>query len=108
MFVTLTYDSYGCVRQDGTPVGPQNYDYQRAARDAVHFASLGGPVVAKPAPGSGLGRPVLRHRRAPKAGSSAPAHHTTGIYSARGDPSSHRTYNGQRQWQSKRFVFPKP
>jgi hypothetical protein len=40
MFVTLTCDSYGRVRQDGTPVDPQSYDYRRAARDAVHFSSL--------------------------------------------------------------------
>jgi hypothetical protein len=40
MFVTLTCDSYGRVRQDGTPVDPHSYDYRRAARDAVHFSSL--------------------------------------------------------------------
>jgi hypothetical protein len=40
MFVTLTCDSYGRVREDGTPVNPDAYDYRRAARDAVHFASL--------------------------------------------------------------------
>ncbi|KAA2266175.1 replication initiator protein [Solihabitans fulvus] len=40
MFVTLTLDSYGRVREDGTPVDPNTYDYRRAARDAVHFASL--------------------------------------------------------------------
>ncbi|GAA3019779.1 replication initiator [Actinokineospora globicatena] len=40
MFVTLTCDSYGPVRDDGTPVNPDRYDYRRAARDAVHFASL--------------------------------------------------------------------
>src|SRR6185312_12360252 len=40
MFVTLTCDSYGSVRQDGTPVDPEGYDYRRAARDAVHFSSL--------------------------------------------------------------------
>jgi hypothetical protein len=40
MFVTLTCDSYGRVRSDGTPVDPDAYDYRRAARDAVHFASL--------------------------------------------------------------------
>lgn len=40
MFVTLTCDSYGRVRQDGTPVDPDSYDYRRVARDAVHFASL--------------------------------------------------------------------
>jgi hypothetical protein len=40
MFLTLTCDSYGRVRDDGTPVDPGYYDYRRAARDAVHFASL--------------------------------------------------------------------
>src|SRR6201999_3475396 len=40
MFVTLTCDSYGRVRDDGTPVDPSSYDYRRAARDAVHFAAL--------------------------------------------------------------------
>ncbi|MFC4853641.1 replication initiator [Actinophytocola glycyrrhizae] len=40
MFVTLTLDSYGRVRDDGTPVDSSTYDYRRAARDAVHFAAL--------------------------------------------------------------------
>jgi hypothetical protein len=40
MFVTLTCDSYGKVREDGTPADPASYDYQRAARDAIHFAAL--------------------------------------------------------------------
>ncbi|OQO92447.1 replication initiator protein [Saccharomonospora piscinae] len=40
MFVTLTLDTYGRVRQDGTPVDPATYDYRRAARDAVHFSAL--------------------------------------------------------------------
>ncbi|GAA3620845.1 hypothetical protein GCM10022267_03760 [Lentzea roselyniae] len=40
MFVTLTLDTYGKVRDDGTPIDPDSYDYRRAARDAVHFASL--------------------------------------------------------------------
>ncbi|MGH3822554.1 MAG: replication initiator [Pseudonocardiaceae bacterium] len=40
MFLTLTCDSYGRVHQDGTPIDPPSYDYRRAARDAVHFASL--------------------------------------------------------------------
>ena len=40
MFVTLTCPSYGRVHHDGTPVDPSSYDYRRAARDAVHFASL--------------------------------------------------------------------
>ncbi len=40
MFVTLTCDSYGRVREDGTPVDSNSYDYRQAARDAVHFASL--------------------------------------------------------------------
>ena len=40
MFLTLTCDSYGKVGQDGTPVDPASYDYQRAARDAIHFPAL--------------------------------------------------------------------
>jgi hypothetical protein len=40
MFITLTCDTYGRVRDDGTPVDPASYDYRRAARDAVHFAAL--------------------------------------------------------------------
>src|ERR1039457_7222990 len=40
MFITMTCDSYGKVGTDGTPVNPDAYDYQRAARDALHFAAL--------------------------------------------------------------------
>ncbi len=40
MFVTLTCDSYGKVTEDGTPANRDVYDYQRAARDALHFAAL--------------------------------------------------------------------
>jgi len=40
MFLTLTCDSYGPVTADGTPADPGTYDYQRAARDALHFAAL--------------------------------------------------------------------
>ena len=40
MFLTLTCDSYGKVTADGTPADPESYDYQRAARDALHFAAL--------------------------------------------------------------------
>jgi hypothetical protein len=40
MFITLTCPSYGAVRDDGTPVDPDAYDYQGAARDALHFAAL--------------------------------------------------------------------
>ncbi len=40
MFLTLTCDSYGKVTADGTPADPGSYDYQRAARDALHFAAL--------------------------------------------------------------------
>jgi hypothetical protein len=40
MFLTLTCDSYGRVHDDGTPADPATYDYQRAARDAIHFAAL--------------------------------------------------------------------
>jgi hypothetical protein len=40
LFLTLTLDSYGRVREDGTPVDPDSYDYRRAAWDAVHFPRL--------------------------------------------------------------------
>jgi hypothetical protein len=40
MFLTLTCNSYGRVNTDGTPADPGGYDYQRAARDAIHFAAL--------------------------------------------------------------------
>jgi hypothetical protein len=40
LFVTLTLDSYGKVKTDGTPVHPATYDYRRAARDALHFSKL--------------------------------------------------------------------
>ncbi len=40
MFLTLTCDSYGRVTADGVPADPESYDYQRAARDALHFAAL--------------------------------------------------------------------
>lgn len=39
-FLTLTLDSCGRVRTDGTPVDPAAYDYRRAAWDAVHFPAL--------------------------------------------------------------------
>jgi hypothetical protein len=40
MFLNLTCDSYGKVGEDGTPTDPAGYDYQRAARDAIHFPAL--------------------------------------------------------------------
>ncbi|WKU03154.1 replication initiator [Micromonospora sp. HUAS LYJ1] len=40
MWLTLTLDSYGPVRPDGTPINPDRYDYRRAAWDAVHFPRL--------------------------------------------------------------------
>jgi hypothetical protein len=40
MFLTLTCDSYGRICDDSTPADPATYDYQRAARDAIHFAAL--------------------------------------------------------------------
>jgi hypothetical protein len=40
MFLTLTCDSYGPVGGDGAPTDPANYNYRRAARDAIHFAAL--------------------------------------------------------------------
>ena len=39
-FLTLTLDSYGPVRADGSPTDPSTYDYHRAAWDAVHFPAL--------------------------------------------------------------------
>jgi hypothetical protein len=39
-FLTLTLDSYGRVDSDGAAVDPDRYDYQRAARDAIHFPAL--------------------------------------------------------------------
>ncbi|MDA8372611.1 MAG: replication initiation protein [Nocardiopsaceae bacterium] len=40
LFLTLTCDTYGRVKPDGTPVDPSTYDYRRAARDALHFSKL--------------------------------------------------------------------
>ena len=40
MFLTLTCPSYGRVREDHTPADHAAYDYQQAARDALHFAAL--------------------------------------------------------------------
>jgi hypothetical protein len=40
LFVTLTCPSYGRVGEDGVPADPDTYDYQQAARDALHFAAL--------------------------------------------------------------------
>jgi replication initiator protein RepSA len=40
LFVTLTCPSYGRVGGDGTPVDSASYDYDRAARGALHFAAL--------------------------------------------------------------------
>jgi hypothetical protein len=40
LFITLTCPSYGRVTSQGTPVDPDAYDYQQAARDALHFAAL--------------------------------------------------------------------
>jgi hypothetical protein len=40
LFVTLTCPSYGRVGEDGAPVDPESYEYDRAARDALAFAAL--------------------------------------------------------------------
>lgn len=40
MFITLTLPSYGQVRSDGTPTRPAEYDYRRAAWDAMTFGRL--------------------------------------------------------------------
>ena len=39
-FLTLTLDSYGRVDNHGAAIDPDHYDYQRAARDAIHFPAL--------------------------------------------------------------------
>ncbi len=39
-FLTLTLDSYGRVDNQGAALGPDRYDYRRAARDAIHFPAL--------------------------------------------------------------------
>jgi hypothetical protein len=39
-FLTLTLDSYGRVDTEGAAVDPDQYDYRRAARDAIHFPAL--------------------------------------------------------------------
>jgi hypothetical protein len=39
-FVTLTLGSYGKVDAHGAAINPDSYDYQRAARDAIHFPAL--------------------------------------------------------------------
>jgi hypothetical protein len=40
MFLTLTLDSNGKVLDDGSPADPVSQDYERAARDAIHFAAV--------------------------------------------------------------------
>jgi hypothetical protein len=39
-FLTLTLDSYGRVDNDGAAIDPDQYDYRRAVRDAIHFPAL--------------------------------------------------------------------
>jgi hypothetical protein len=39
-FLTLTLDSYGHVDTNGAAIDPDQYDYRRAARDAIHFPAL--------------------------------------------------------------------
>jgi hypothetical protein len=40
LFLTLTCPSYGRVGEDGAPADPDSYNYDQAARDALHFAAL--------------------------------------------------------------------
>jgi hypothetical protein len=40
LFVTLTCPSYGRVDGGGVPADPVTYEYDRAARDVLHFAAL--------------------------------------------------------------------
>ncbi len=39
-FLTLTLDTYGRVDAEGAAADPDQYDYRRAARDAIHFPAL--------------------------------------------------------------------
>jgi hypothetical protein len=39
-FLTLTLPSYGRVDEHGAAINPDRYDYQAAARDAIHFPAL--------------------------------------------------------------------
>jgi hypothetical protein len=39
-FLTLTLDSHGRVDSHGAAIDPNQYDYRRAARDAIHFPAL--------------------------------------------------------------------
>ena len=64
MWLTLTLDSYGPVRADGTPVDPDTYDYRRAAWDAVHFPRLLDRFWQNLRRARRLERPVRRLRRA--------------------------------------------
>ena len=72
MFLTLTCDSYGRVRDDGTPVDPASVRLPagRAGRAALRRA--GRPVHPEPAPRPRLRRAVLRRRRTAKT--ARPAH----------------------------------
>ena len=73
MFLTLTCDSYGKVTADGTPAYPDRYDYQRAARDALHFAALFDRLIQNLRRLARLRPPVLRrHRAAAAAGPARP------------------------------------
>jgi hypothetical protein len=44
----VTCDTYGRVRDDGTPADPGSYDYRRAARDAIHFPALFDRLIQNP------------------------------------------------------------
>ena len=47
LFVTVTLDSYGRVLADGSPINPAEYDYKRAAKDAIHFSKAIDRLVQK-------------------------------------------------------------
>ena len=89
LFVTLTLPSYGRVR-DGVPVDPDELRLRAGRSGRAALLQAGRPVRAEPAPGGGLRRAVLRHRRTTAAARPAPAHGHPGHPAPRGDPADRR------------------
>ena len=77
MFLTLTCDSYGPIR-NGAPVDPDTYDYRRAARDAIHFSALVDRVMQNLPARPGMGGPVLRDGRTAETWCTASARRVAG------------------------------
>ena len=64
-FLTLTLDSYGRVRDDGSPVDPATLRLPPRGLGRRALPRPARPVLAEPAPGRRLEHPVLRRRRTP-------------------------------------------